>query len=274
MDKNILVIGAPNTGKTHFGGQLYGRLKSNTCTYKLRETPDDLSVFQDILQKLNNGVPGDHTPSSINKELVLPILSKENDEINLVYPDYGGEQITQIVKSRKINSNWQNQINESTDWILFIRLNLVELPSDITNRFYSHISRTEETSPTDLDGITDKSQIFYIELMQILLSANKSQIDKPFLQIFISCWDELTTNEKPEKILNEKMPLFFDFIKNNWGAHYSVIGIAATGISLESDNPNEDFMLDGPEEHGFIIMGDGKKDTDLTLSLKQIINND
>ena len=41
----ILIIGGPNAGKTHFGGQLYGRLNMRTEHYRITSLPEDLTIF-------------------------------------------------------------------------------------------------------------------------------------------------------------------------------------------------------------------------------------
>ena len=77
MDKiSILIIGMSKVGKTHFGGQLYGRLKAGTNQYALRHTPNDVSIFQDILDNLNEGLEGKHTDSKLRETITLPVISK------------------------------------------------------------------------------------------------------------------------------------------------------------------------------------------------------
>ena len=64
-NNNILIIGGPNVGKTHFGGQLYGRLNSRQFNYKIAQNnrPTDLTIFQDVLDKLSEGMRAGHTRS-------------------------------------------------------------------------------------------------------------------------------------------------------------------------------------------------------------------
>jgi hypothetical protein len=272
--KNILVIGAPNVGKTHLGAQLYGRLKLNNFQYQLRETPDDISLFQDILKKLNNGIPGEHTPISESRELILPIKDKNGQAINLIYPDYGGEQISNILKNRMLDRKWQNQIETSTDWILIIRPSLIEKKEDITSRFYKHLEKANASEDTIYEGLTDNSTVFYIELLQILLYGkrlNLNSTQKPFLMILLSCWDEVEMeNKTPNDLFIEKMPLLSDFIKSNWESNYQILGVAATGTTLSIQEPNKEFMIDGPEFYGYVVDSDGNKNKDLTVVLEPL----
>ena len=70
---NILIIGGPNVGKTHFGGQLYGRLNSRLFKHKLSVSnrPSDLTIFEDVLTNLAEGKRAGHTESSANTFLIL-----------------------------------------------------------------------------------------------------------------------------------------------------------------------------------------------------------
>lgn len=273
MDKNILIIGTPNTGKTHFGGQLYGRLKTGNCSLTLKSTPDDLSIFQEILEKLNTGLSAEHTATTQNENLILPVQNQDNESLDLIYPDYGGEQITNIVENRKINSIWKSNIEKSDCWFLFIRLSLVEDIEDVTTRFYSTIGKN--SIGNEFSCLKDNSPVFYIELLQIFLFAkrqSKASHNIPKLTILLSCWDELPTDgETPESILRKKMPLFYDYISSLWRHNLNIIGLSSTGKPLSVDKADNEYLINGPEKQGYIILEDGQKNSDLTLSLNSVI---
>lgn len=278
MNKNILIIGMSKMGKTHFGGQLYGRLKSLNKSYKLRKTPDDLSLFEEILERLNDGLEGSHTSTKLNEAIVLPIQSQNGtNPIDIIYPDYGGEQIRGIVEQREIPIIWKNQIEASNHWFLFIRLDLMEKVSDVTTKFHAQIdaekiNNDEDKERRHLKELPENSSAFYIELLQIFLYTKffkATSKDKPQLTVLLSCWDKLESKYGegilPSSILSETMPLFFAFISSNWKEdQYQIIGLSSLGKDLSKDKADKDYQIQGPEKFGYLVMPDGKREPDIT----------
>jgi len=279
MDKkNILVIGMSKTGKTHFGGQLYGRLKTGENAYTLKETPDELSLFQNILDKLNEGFEGKHTDSKLHETIKLQVISQGGDEIDLIYPDYGGEQLRGMIEQRKINRTWQEQIANSTHWFLFVRLDLIENIVDVTTKFYRQIEEEKsiKLKDTNITDLPSESSAFYVELLQAFLFIKglvPQSINKPRLTILLSCWDKLGYPEKtvPATVLLEKMPLFSQFVKSTWEQeNLAVKGLSSLSRDLNSKTPDMDFAVDGPENFGYFIDESGENEPDITHLLDQV----
>jgi hypothetical protein len=274
--KVILIIGLSKTGKTHFGGQLYGRLKNEKNSYKLRRTPDDLSQFEDILQCLNEGKQGKHTDSKYNQAIVLPVLSSTGEHLDLVYPDYGGEQLKIMMEQRQFNTAWKERAAQSNHWFLFLRLDLTENIVDVTTKFYKQIEEEKQIPDSKIENISElpyDSSAFYIELIQALLSLKQISIEsdrKPRLTILLSCWDKLKRNKikQPEFVLASKMPLLHIFIKNMWSEqNVNFIGLSSLGKDLNKDKVDQEYAIDGPENFGYVILPNGDKEIDLTLIL-------
>jgi hypothetical protein len=277
-NKNILIIGMSKAGKTHFGGQLYGRLKSGEDEFKLRETPNDLSLFQEILDNLNEGLEGKHTDTKLHETIILPVISRTGNEIDLIYPDYGGEQLRGIIEQRRANAIWQQQIAKSTNWFLFIRLDLIEDIIDVTTKFYQQIE-AEKDIKEPISNITDlliESSAYYIELLQSFLFIKGMPLtaaDKPRLTILLSCWDKLKYPEgtEPTAILRQRMPLFYSFIDAGWNNNnLSVIGLSSLSKDLDSKKVDAEFALEGPEKFGYVVKEDGGRETDITYLLNQV----
>ena len=150
-NNTILIIGGPNTGKTHFGGQLYGRLSSRTEHYKITSPPDDLSIFQEVLENLNEGKSSGHTHVTSHQTLTLEIEDNAGIKSVFSFPDYGGEQVKAIVNDRRVNKIWKEQIDKSNSWMLFIRLHEVKAIEDVVNRGLPDQdvlkNRTEKSEP-------------------------------------------------------------------------------------------------------------------------------
>lgn len=120
-NNNILIIGGPNSGKTHFGGQLYLRFRCDEYNYRISTPPEDLTVFQEVVDCLYDGRSATHTNVDSHKNLSLEVVDSKGYVTSISFPDYGGEQVKQIVDNRQINELWRSQILGSNNWIFFIR---------------------------------------------------------------------------------------------------------------------------------------------------------
>jgi hypothetical protein len=277
MNKDVLIIGMSKMGKTHFGAQFYGRLdEQNKETYHLEERPNDLSLFEEVLDSLNDGNLGAHTSSNLHKTITLPVRTPKDEIINIIYPDYGGEQIRDIVQNREVNFEWKERITNSDNWFLFIRLDLMERISDVTTKFYKQIKEeiVLEDKPIDNELLSAVSSAFYIELLQIFNYVKRvKSSQKPNLTILLSCWDKLDEEQKnnlPAINLKTIMPMLYNFIRSNWKDNeFNIVGLSSLGKDLDKGNDSE-YQSEGPEKFGFIIKSDGTEEKDITQILNYI----
>ena len=281
ITNNVLIIGGPNTGKTHFGGQLYGRLDSRQFEFKIdpKNRPADITIFEDVLNKLFQGRRAAHTEAGANRSIVLKVTNEKNQEILFTFPDYAGEQINSIVESRKVNKTWKGYIDKSTSWILFIRLDELTPVEDIINRGIpspEEIQKRKSQTPP----VKTSDAAFFIELLQILIYikgvSTLNRIDKPNLTVLLSCWDVMNQpkNTIPSKLLKERLPMLFDFLKNNWKeSSLSILGLSSTEKTL-TDEPDDEYIDQTPIKFGYIINKAGKRENDLTISIWEFIGNE
>lgn len=283
IQTNILIIGGPNVGKTHFGGQLYCRLDSRQFTYKISSNnrPEDLSIFQEVLEKLYNGTSAGHTQTSAHKSLKLFIEDPKSNIVSLTFPDYGGEQIRDILATRRVDQIWKKSIDDSNSWVLFVRLDEILAIEDIINKGIpsaDEISkRNEKTPPVKL---SDSAQ--FIELLQILLyikgvnKRKRESLQHLKLTVVLSCWDLLNIAEgiPPIALLKERLPLFYSFLNNVWGIKYfKVLGLSSTEKTL-TNSPDEAFIDNTPIKYGYFIDKEGNKELDLTKTLGIFIGDE
>jgi len=275
---NILIIGGPNVGKTHYGGQLYGRLVNKQGLYKITSPPENLIVFREVLDSLSEGKSAGRTHVSSNEQLKLEIEDSKKNKVLFSFPDYGGEQIDKIVNERKVNSIWKENIDNSTGWMLFIRLDELKPIEDIVNRGIPEQSVLESRKKNEID-LTISPTAFYIELLQMLLyvkgvSSYKNDCEVK-LTVVLSCWDNIdgiSKESKPSEVLKDRLPLVKQFINSIWAEDtVTFIGLSSTGKTLSNDNIDEEYIDKGPENFGYIVNPNGVKEPDLTLSISGII---
>lgn len=274
MNKSILLIGKPHSSKTVFLTQLYSRLQKGKSQLSLYKPVDDLSAIAAAREALSNGEEPQSTPSEINVKLNLPI-SIGNDKIDLVCPDSGGEQVNHIIQRREVNAMWKASINESNNWVLFIRLNSVNGALDLSNITVGehHLNSSENHEPIPY---SISEQVSYIELLQILLFVKGHDYhfrnESIKLTVVLTCWDEMESILNPKDELSQRLPLLLNFIESNWSAEkLNIIGLSALGFSLSTNENREKYQYDGPENYGYLILSDGQKDTDITQLIAQAI---
>lgn len=275
---NVLIVGGPNAGKTHFGGQLYGRLNSRQCEFKINpdNRPSDLTIFEDVLNKLSEGKRAGHTEASANRSIELKIDDENGNEIIFSFPDYAGEQVKMIVDNRKINSLWKDYVDKSNSWVLFVRLDEIGVIEDIINRGIPSPEEIQKRN-TKAPPVKISDDAHFVELLQTLLYIKGisplNKISKPNLTIVLSCWDllSLEKGKVPSDLLSERLPMLSNFSKNNWDEKsLSILGVSSTEKSL-TDDPDEEYIDRTPIDFGYFINTSGKKEKDLTLSIGTFI---
>ena len=292
---NLLVVGTSGTGKTHYAGQLYGRLDKRESRLKLAAAPQNLSPFEDVLDRLSDGKTAAHTASLVYHQIPMHIIDNETGESGvLTWSDYAGEQIKNIARSRSVDAEWVERLKKSDGWLLFIRLNTIEKKEDLLSRPPGPMLGLRES---DADAAVAEAAIGsddeeskgsfpsidqHVELLQILLAVSGrgtlNKLKKPALLILLSCWDELLQNkevaesERPIAALERRMPLLAQFISSNWHEEvFAVYGLSSLGKSLDDEKADEEYRTLGPESFGYVVEPDGAMNQDLTLPVSALL---
>ena len=209
---SVLILGESGTAKTNYAAQLYGRLVKESGSLKLREASADLTPFSAALERLQSGLEAQHTVSGMFAQVSLKLLGPAGEELDLVWPDYAGEQVKDMIEHRKINPDWRKRLSHSQCWLLFIRPTLLRDPQDIFNRPIESLLR-QPVKDAARGSVIWSDQARLIELLQLLLFAHgTSALQRarcPPLGILLSCWDEMQVPEgtRPADVLRERVPL-------------------------------------------------------------------
>lgn len=269
---SILIIGESGVGKTHYGAKVLMSLQQNLGQLSMDGTPVNVEPFAETIDLLNEGLAAGHTPVSTYIESIWPIIGLSGCSRELIWPDYGGEQILNISTSRDIPNEWYNRVAKSSSWIFMIRPNQYRLPEDI-------LSKPSGAETEDTNNITDKAELSdqsrLIELLQILLYIHKSSASYanaiPKVCFLISCWDELETDDFPYKLLKDQLPMLSEFIHSHWSDPL-IMGLSALGQSLDMVDEDNEYSSSGPEKFGYIVLPDGTKDSDITRPIQYLID--
>lgn len=274
----LVLLGGPNSGKTHFAGQLYGRLQRKPGLLQLRKdqgTPSDLSALEEVLRCLEDGHAAEHTPASTWAEVLLPLVDSKGNPMDLRWPDYGGEQLRSVFEGRTVPEAWRLRLEKADGWVLLIRLKGETTYPDALSQL---TKRGEGQNGTAARAGTWDANARWVELLQILLHVAGQGVVQPLrlprLAVLLSCYDELSAGtDVPADVLARSLPLVSSFLTSNWedGA-VSVWGLSALGRALEKESSDEQFIDEGPELQGWIVgPHGGDPDTDLSRPIAWLL---
>ncbi|MBB4802110.1 hypothetical protein HNP37_002183 [Flavobacterium nitrogenifigens] len=273
MSTSILLIGKPHSSKTVFLSQFYSRLLKKKSRLRLYKSVDDLSPITGAREALASGEEPQTTPAEKSVKFYLPIQIG-GQQVDLKCPEYGGEQVVNIVESRELNKEWKSSIKDSDSWVLFIRLNNINKFLDISDITYTDQHKKNVENSIESDKLSD--QCFFIELLQILLHQKGHDYhlknSKSKLTVVLTCWDEMSTDEKPYDVLKNKLPLLLNFMESNWNSDLlNILGLSAQGFALNTIENKEKYQIDGPEEFGYLVLANGEKVDDLTQLIEEAL---
>lgn len=275
MTRAVLLLGDYNVGKTHFGGQLLGRLARESGALRMPDPPQSLAPFDSVLDCLHDGRAAPHTPSSQYAESRWPIVNEAGQAADLVWPDYGGEQVRSIGEDRRMSPEWRNRVLLSDSWILMVRIHNAHVSDDIFSRPLADIAAMNGES-ADF-AMSDQARI--VDFLQWLLfirrSGTQRRISEPQLLLLLSCWDELPPAERtapPMQVLLARLPMVAAFVQSNWEeGSLHVLGLSALERSLSEVERDKEFVDKGPEAFGYVVLPDGQITPDLTLAISPLL---
>ena len=269
-DKSILLIGESDVGKSHYGGQLLKRLVQEDGQIRMDGAATNLEPFQAVMARLDAGLSADHTPTATYHESRWPIIDSEEHKADLIWPDYGGEQIKKIIDEKRIPQEWISRIIQSSAWLLLIRLQKIRADDDIFSRPLASLAGVSTEAREA--GLSDQARL--IELLQMLTyicSTTNEHLDGlPRLVVLLTCWDEMESPGKPIDEFYERLPMFGNFVASNWEDSV-VLGLSALGRTLDDQKPDEEYITEGSERFGYVVLEDGTHSPDLTQPIRELL---
>lgn len=276
---DVLVLGGPSAGKTHYAGQLLGRLRHDRQG-KLRLRPggvDDLSKLEEVLSCLEEGRAAGHTPAETWTGIRCQLQTNRGEDVLLEWPEYAGERLLAIVEQRSLPLEWRTSINKAGGWILFVRLSTLQVYEDLLMRPADITPKATQSVESTVDGKGWDDRARFVELLQMLLfAAGRStfhRLSTPRLAVVLSCWDELENTGTPEDTLATRFHLVDVFIRSIWQRDsWSVWGLSSLGRALNQVERDPEFAAKGPEHFGYVIPpGKTEKIADLTAPIAWLL---
>ena len=269
--RSILVLGESNVGKTHYGAQFLKRLIVGGCGLRMEGAATNLKPFETAMETLAEGMATGHTSATAYLESVWPIADASGRSASIIWPDYGGEQVRNLIAERRVSGPWRDRVLSATDWVLLIRLHAMRAADDVFSRPIAALGEA------GVEGVQHQpsDQARLVELLQILLHVAGLDRDAPraapSLSVLLTCWDELSVHQDiPREVMREQLPMLLSFIDSTW-CEPAILGLSALERPLSQTDPDKEYSIRGPEQFGFVILPNGTRSDDITLPIERLL---
>jgi hypothetical protein len=282
----ILILGAPNTGKTVYGAQFYLRAQYGAYLSATGEA-EDLSIFHAAIETILQGKKPERTKIADDQTLTLTVTNPAGQHLTLEWPDYAGEVFKAVLDRRVLTPTWTDRVQRSAGLLLIIRPEAVRTaPDALDARVHSDPPQDSSAANTALTEVQVQASpslplestgpvalqpdAQYVELLQLIRYARKearlTRSEWP-LMILLSCWDEIMEPGTPTEELQRHCPLLASYLAGAWEeSSLQVIGLSALGqaFAANKDVVNTGFLEKRPEERGYVVTPENLQDPDLT----------
>ena len=113
---SVILIGAPDSGKTNYLGRLWQALQGKTPKLRATQHPDDIRYVSDALRHLLQGTFAPRTekaPDDDGRECLVQVSWEQEDRTRqaaLVVPDVSGELWEEAVQTNELPQVWMAKV--------------------------------------------------------------------------------------------------------------------------------------------------------------------
>ena len=282
MGQSIMLIGAPDTGKTNYLARLWEALRSRTGSLKLVSAPE-IKYVEDALAHLLQGEFAPRSEKNIEesrRDFAITVSLPTGSPVELVVPDVTGELWKDAVTTLELPEEWMNQLSSSMGALLFVRVlsdqNVAPLDWVTSYRLLRHVGTNGE------DQTALPTQVLLIELFRFLeLKLRRRPDGSPArVSIVVTAWDRLDAEmgaKSPSAYLETEYPLFAGRLEDSDVLDVRVFGVSVVGGDLQLDRQFQERFLQGDlKNSGFVVLTDGDKvvrQDDLTVPVAWLLEN-
>ncbi len=281
LEKSIVVLGLPESGKTTYLAALWHLLQARKVDSKLkapRLRAGEAPHLNEIARRWLAGRKQERTSQDKNRTVTMELDSVAGDQFVLAFPDVAGEAFAQIWEERECDAEVISSLG-ARGVLLFIHATDIKVPNWIADEAQLSkrlgIERAKgETIPWEPRFAPTQVQL--VDLLRCLQEPPLN-VGSRRLAIALSAWDlaegEMQT---PEEYLAMHLPLLHQYLHHGLHPEWEmkVYGISAQGAEYdgdgEADEPSAGAKkmrdLEVPSERINVVDG-ATKSHDLTAPL-------
>jgi hypothetical protein len=282
IERSILIVGMPSTGKTSFLAALQHYVETDLKDKPLNQykySPDS-----EYLNKIHNRWLNCHQQSRTIQEneanrkvemFLEDCNTKERFTLNI--PDIAGETFTQHWELRSWEIEYKDIVERSSGILFFIHPENIKAHSiltDVANVLEEFTDSDESNDIVQWNPSLSPTQVIAVDLLQQHLDYLPQSTKIP-IALIISAWDTVYCVEDgitPNEWLELNMPLLHQFLN----ANSELLEFNTYGISAQGGDFNETSItfklreLDEPAER-FIVQEDTSTHKDISAPITWVI---
>ena len=260
--ESIVLVGAPDSGKTNYLGRLWASLRSEGSCLRVTGTPDRIGYVEEALNHLLSGkfAPRtDRNPDASGRSLSFPVAGKANGEessADVLVPDVSGELWKEAVETSELPNEWMAKLNGSVGALLFIRIGspeVVELLDWVTARdLLGPNSLPQEPSSAISTAVQMCELLRYLEHGL----AQRPVGQRPRVALLVTAWDMLDAERAalgPIAYIAKEFPLLAGRIRDISSVDVRVFGVSVVGGDFAEDAFRDRFLKGEIADFGYVV---------------------
>ena len=264
---SILMVGAPDSGKTNYLGRLWGALKQENVGLRATQQSDDVRYVFDALTHLLQGKFAPRTDTNVDVEgrhcslQVAWEREGKTQHAELLVPDVSGELWEEAVQTNELPDDWMASVRQSVGALLFVRVaSPLHIPSLdwVTARERLEVAGASEDVRREAIQIpTDVQLCEFLRFLELFLGAD-TDVGKPRVAVLVAAWDivdEGRSQHGPRAYLRHEFPLFADRLADVSTVEIGVFGVSVVGGDLGDPAFRDRFLAGHIDQFGYVVTG-------------------
>ena len=242
MEKTIVILGLPGSGKTTFLAALWHLVMArdlNTALSFESLRSGDVSHLNALADRWRMAKRQGRTPGGSDRLVSMSLLDTAGAPLRLTFPDLSGEYCRRMWEERDCQTALADVLGAGGGILLFIHADEIVAPSwvvdeaDLSRRLGLPVVEGQEVpwhprlAPT---------QVQLVDVLQLLREPPLDRGPRR-IAILLSAWDRAAAEMlAPAAFMREKLPLLHQYLEQNADAWMSrVSGLSAQGGEYEDD---------------------------------------
>ena len=278
---SIVMVGAPDSGKTNFLGRLWKGLTGENASLRAVQDPDDVRYVLDALTNLLQGTFAPRTDTGIDvddRHCSIQVAWERGGKTvhaDLLVPDVSGELWAEAVQTNELPESWLTSVRSSIGALLFVRVD-----TELHNPSLDWVTAREALK---VGGVADGSQLptdiqlcEFLRFLELFLGKDAA-VGKPRVAVLVAAWDILDedrSRQGPQAYLQREFPLFSRRLAHIASVEVGVFGVSVVGGDFREESFKKRFLDGNVDDFGYVVTDTDtvQHHPDVTLPVRWILD--